>query len=146
MITESGAKMFEPDKGRVLTEGAIRAGQHRRRQLDKLSMDPVRSLELMKSSHAYGPMIHWVGVDPFFVIYGNANQFLLFNAYKKHNKYTKITCDATGSIVHKLSSYILHCKLFNCVEMSIFNIFRMNYRKTERKKFRSYLSLCFGDQ
>lgn len=102
MIKESGDKMFEPEKGRVISENAIRAGQCRRRQLDKLSTDPVKSLEFMKASNAYGSMIHWLGVDPFFVIYGSSNQFLLFDAYKKHNEYSRVACDATGSIVHKL--------------------------------------------
>lgn len=104
IIKKSGAEMFEQDKGRVVSENAIRAGQCRLRQLNKLSVDPIQSLQFMKASNAFGPMIHWLGVDPFFVIYGNVNQFILFNAYKKHNKYTKITCDATGSIAHKLST------------------------------------------
>lgn len=56
----------------------------------------------MKASNTFGTMIHWLGVDPFFVFYANPNQFMLFNAYKKKNEYTKITCDATGSIEHKL--------------------------------------------
>lgn len=95
--------MFEPDKGRVISQNAIRAGQSRKRQMNKLSSNPVHSLELLKRSHAFGPMIHWLGVDPFYVMYGSPNQFLLYDAYKKFNAYTKITCDATGSIVHKLS-------------------------------------------
>lgn len=102
LIRESSAEMFQPDTGRVLSENAIRAGQSRQRQQNKLSSDAVKSLEFLKASNAFGAMIHWLGADPFFVIYGSPNQFLLFNAYKKHNKSTKITCDATGSIVHKL--------------------------------------------
>lgn len=103
IIKKSAAKMFEPDKGRVISQNAIRAGQSRKRQMNKLSSNPVHSLELLKRSHAFGPMIHWLGVDPFYVMYGSPNQFLLYDAYKKFNAYTKITCDATGSIVHKLS-------------------------------------------
>lgn len=102
IIKESGAKMFEPDKGRAISENAIRAGQSRRRQLNKLSLDPIQSLQFLKASNAFQSMIHGLGFDPFFVMYGSPNQFSLYTAYKKHNKYTKITCDATGSIVHKL--------------------------------------------
>lgn len=105
IIKTSGAQMFEPDKGRVISENAIRAGQHRKRKMNKLSSNPVHSLELLKRSHAFGPMIRWLGVDPFFVMYGSPNQFLLYNTYTKFNAYAKITCDATGSIVHKLSKW-----------------------------------------
>lgn len=103
LTKKSNAKMFEQDKGRTVTENAIRCGQSRRRQNQKISTDPVTSLQLMKASNAYGSMIHCLAVDPFFVFYASKNQFMLFDAYKKKNKYTKITCDATGSIVHKLS-------------------------------------------
>lgn len=95
--------MFEAPKGRVISENAIRVGQYRQRQKDKLSDDPVISLQLLKASHAFGAMIHGIGLDPFFIMYGSPNQFLLFDAFTKNNKYTKATCDATGNIAHKLS-------------------------------------------
>lgn len=103
MVKESGQEMFQEDKGRVVSENAIRAGQCRNRQLNKLSLNPVQSVQFLKASNAYSSIIHSVGLDPFFVIYGSPNQYILYNAYKKWNKYTKITADATGSIVHKLS-------------------------------------------
>lgn len=102
LIKKSNAKMFEQDKGRTVTENAIRCGQSRHRQNQKISTDPLTSIQLMKASNAYGPMIHFLAVDPFSVFYASQNQFMLFDAYKKKNKYTKISCDATGSIVHKL--------------------------------------------
>lgn len=121
ILKASGTEMFEPEKGRVFTENAIRAGQSRRSQLDKLSTDPIKALELMKASNAYGSMIHWLGVDPFFVIYRNTNQLLLLKAYKKHNKYTKIICDATGSIAHKLSKqFFYNFSCLNCQPLIYF--------------------------
>lgn len=105
MTKESGSKMFEPEKGRTISENAIRAGQCRQRQLSKLSSAPLQALQFLKSSNAFGPMVHSIGADPFFVIYASANQFFLFNAYKKHNKYIKATADSTGNVAHKLSKF-----------------------------------------
>lgn len=88
LIKESQAEMFEPDKGRVISESAIRSGQSRNRQMNKLSTDPLKSLEFLSDSHSYGSMIHSIGNKPFFVIYASANQYLLYNAYKKAHKYS----------------------------------------------------------
>lgn len=41
LISKSGAKMFEETKGRDISENAIRAGQCRNRQADKLSYSPL---------------------------------------------------------------------------------------------------------
>lgn len=107
MIQESGAKMFEADKGRSISENAIRAGQFRQRQLNKLSTEPLQALQFLKCSNTFGPMIHFIGADPFVVIYASANQFLLYNTYKKSNRYIKASADATGSVVHKLCRFII---------------------------------------
>lgn len=102
MIRDSGAEMFETVKGRDVSENAIRAGQSRHRQLSKLSPSPLQAIEYLQVSHTYGPMIHMTGLNKFFCIYNSSNQFAMYNAYKKKNKHTKITADATGSIVHKI--------------------------------------------
>lgn len=107
MVKESNVQMFEPERGRVINESAIRAGQSRRRQRNKLSLDPVKSIEFLMESNAFGSMIHFLVNKPFSVIYGSPNQFLLYGAYKKKNKYTKITCDATGSVVHKIGKFLI---------------------------------------
>lgn len=103
MISKSGAKMFEEPKGREVSENAIRAGQCRNRQADKLFTSPLLALEYLKGTNAYGPSIHMTGLSPFFAMYAGNNQFALFDAYRKANKNTKICCDATGGLVHKIS-------------------------------------------
>lgn len=113
MINDAGAKMFEPVKGREISENAIRAGKSRHRQLTKLSSSPLQAIEYLQASHLYGPMIHMTGMNKFFCIYNSANQFAIYNAYKKKNEYTKITADATGSIVHKIRKhYFQHYRLY----------------------------------
>lgn len=103
-ISSSGAEMFERPKGREVSENAIRCGQNRQRQNKKLSNSPIQSLEYLKESNTYGPMIHWIGTSPFFIMYGSTNQMILHNAYRKHNTYRKLCLDGTASLVHKLSN------------------------------------------
>lgn len=102
-ITASDAKMFDQPKGRDVSENAIRCGQYRYRQNQKLSSSPIQALEYLKESNTYGPMIHWISTAPFFIMYGSPNQFILYDAYRKHNPYTKLSLDGTASLVHKLS-------------------------------------------
>lgn len=103
-ITESGAEMFEQPKGRDVTENAIRCGQYRHRQSKKLSDSPIQAVEYLKESNLYGPSIHWISTMPFSVMYGSPNQFILHDAYRKHNSYRKLCLDGTGGLVHKLSN------------------------------------------
>lgn len=103
-ITASGAKMFDEPKGRDVSENAIRCGQYRYRQSKKLSGSPIQALEYLKESNAFGPMIHWISTTPFSIMYGSTNQFILYDAYRKHNSYTKLCLDGTASLVHKLSN------------------------------------------
>lgn len=102
IINESGVQIIEPPKGRDISENAIRAGQSRTKQAKKLSPSPLQALEYLKATKAFGPSMHMTGLSPFFAIYGSPNQFALFKSYSQRNAYTKITCDATGGIVHKL--------------------------------------------
>lgn len=103
-IEASGAKMFYEPKGRDVSENAIRCGQYRYRQSKKLSDSPIQALEYLKESNSYGPMIHWISTSPVSIIYGSPNQFILFNAYRKANTYTKLCLDGTASLVHKISN------------------------------------------
>lgn len=104
MINKSGTKMFENPKGREVSANAIRCGQYRQNQGKKLSTLPLQAVEYLKESNMFGPMIHMVGLNPFFAMYGSRNQFVLYEAYQKNNMYTKVSCDATGSLVHKISN------------------------------------------
>lgn len=101
-IVASGSKMFEEPKGRDVSENAIRCGQYRYRQSKKLSGSPIQALEYLKESNTYGPSIHWISTSPVSIIYGSTNQFVLFNAYRKANSYTKLCLDGTAGLVHKI--------------------------------------------
>lgn len=111
-ILESGAKMFEKPKGREVSLNAIRCGQYRHNQSKKLSESTVQAVEYLKESNYFGPMIQMIGLSPFFTMYGSRNQFALYDAYKSHKNYTKVSCDATGGLVHKLrKSFVIDDKV-----------------------------------
>lgn len=96
------AKMFAKPYGRVPTANAIRCGKYRRRQKEKLSSDPYKALSYLKASNKYADTIHNIGMDNFYVTYSSPNQLKLFKAYKQKNRYTKLSCDATGGVANKL--------------------------------------------
>lgn len=104
MSVKSG-KMFELPKGRVPSSNAIRNLQSRNRAKEKLSPDMFKSLLYLQASKKYCQTIHMIGLLPFYVIFGSNNQFRLYNMYEKRNPLTKISCDATGSVVRKIGMY-----------------------------------------
>lgn len=101
-MNKSSAQMFEEPAGRDVSRNAIACGQYRNRQSKKLSIEPMQALEYLKESNAYFAIIHMISLSPVSVIYGSPNQFKLYDAYRKHNKYGKVCCDGTGGLVHKL--------------------------------------------
>lgn len=108
IIQEKGTKMFESSRGRTISANAIRAGQSRQRQLQKLvSTNPIESINYLKSSREFGSTIRMIGLSPFFVTYASPNQLALFKMYKQKNAYTKKTCDATGQLVHKIGMFFI---------------------------------------
>lgn len=106
MIREKDVQMFEQEKGRTISENAIRAGKSRVRKQNKISSSPLQAIGFLKVSNTFGPMIHMFGDNPFFVIYCSPNQFLLFKTYKRTCGYTKISGDSTGGVVHKLGKIV----------------------------------------
>lgn len=50
--------------------------------------------------------IQRIGLDPFYVLYCTPEQQKLFHAYHKKNKLFKVSCDATGGLVHKIGKKI----------------------------------------
>lgn len=104
MASKSG-EMFVKPKGRNPSANAIRNMQSRNHQKDRLSTDVLTSLQLMQNLPQYRNEIHQVLMQPFGVIYGSPNQFLLYEMHKKKSPVLKIFCDATGSLVRKLSMY-----------------------------------------
>lgn len=121
-ISKSGAQMFEQPIGRDVSANAIRCGQYRERQSNKLSNEPMQALEYLKESNAYSAMIHMISLSPVSVIYGSPNQFKLYDAYRKHSSYRKVCCDGTGGIVHKLGKFKLYNELLFCDILFIFII------------------------
>lgn len=99
-------KLFQAPKGRVPSANAIRNLQSRERTKDRLSNDIFHSLQLLQAAPKYKKTIHMVGLSPFFVIYGSNNQIRLYNMYEKRNKISKMSCDATGSVIRKLGKII----------------------------------------
>lgn len=104
-LSARGGKMFEASRGRVPDAHAIRSLQYREREKQKLSSDIFKSLFYLQNSPKYANIIHTIGYSPFHVMYGSPNQFRLL--YLKRNKMTKLSCDATGSVVRKISKYYL---------------------------------------
>lgn len=144
LIEESGSQIFEHPRGRDISQNAIRVGQCRYRQSKNLSKSPTQALEYLKATRAYGPSIHMTGLDPFFIIYGTPEQFVLYNTFCKQNSYSKVTCDATGGVVRKLGKFIFttHHSVISPLVLIIHFIFF--HRSSGWKTFRSNLFIFFG--
>lgn len=99
-------KMFEAPKGRQFTANAVRCAQYRNRLAKKLSSCPYTALEYLQASHSCVDTIHLNSRSPFACLYFSPSQLQLYTAYRRHNKYIKIYCDASGGIVFKLG---MHC-------------------------------------
>lgn len=101
-ILKESTQMFTAPKARTMSANAIRCGQYRQRKSQKISECPLTALNYLKSSNLYMNCIQRIGWDPFFVFYCTPEQTKLFNEFKKRNKDLKVSCDATGGVVHKL--------------------------------------------
>lgn len=111
MLVEK-AEMFIEPTARIPSANAIRCSKYRQRQKEKLSDDPFESLKYLQMSNMYANCIHRLGWNAFYVIYSSPEQIKLYQEYKKRNKLTKISCDATGGVVHKLRMCILYNIIF----------------------------------
>lgn len=103
-MLKQSSKMFLAPTSRIMTVNAVRCGQYRQRQKEKLSDCPITSLTYMKSSNLFTNCIHRIGNDPFFVFYCTPEQTKLFSEFKKKNKIFKVSCDATGGVVHPIGN------------------------------------------
>lgn len=104
-MLKTSTKMFQQPTGRIPSANAIRCGKYRQRKMERISSDPFDSLKYMQASNLYMNCIYRLGWNPFFVYYSTPEQMKLYQEYKKRNKITKISCDATGGVVHKLSIF-----------------------------------------
>lgn len=103
--------MFQKPKGRPLTSNAIRCAKYRDRNKNKLSDDPFKSLMYLQEMKAYANTIHINASKPLILLYISPGQIRLFKAYKRHNRYIRMSCDATGCLVFTLSNYELRIAL-----------------------------------
>lgn len=104
-LASKDGEMFTRMRGRVPSANAIRCIRYRHKQKERLSSDAFQALLLLQSSPTYKNTIHMIGISPFCLIYGSPKQFQLYDMYSKHNKETKISCDATGGLVRKIGLY-----------------------------------------
>lgn len=104
MLKESSG-MFKPTAARIPTANAIRCKQYRIRQSQKISTCPFTALTYLQHSNLYMNCISRLGWQPFNVFYSSPEQMKLLAVYKKRNPKWKVSCDATGGIVHKLGRF-----------------------------------------
>lgn len=114
-------ELFEAPVERIPTSNAIRCSQYRQRKSERVDDCPLKALELLKLSF-YNNWIRSIGYDPLSVIYVSTDTQVLYKVYKRKNKKTRISCDATGSIVKKLGKYsILLFLLCIALELNLLN-------------------------
>lgn len=105
LLCES-VELFEEPTERIMSANAIRCSKYRSRKNDRLDECPLKSLEVLKLSF-YDKWIRSIGLDPFYVIYANTDQEILFKVYKKKNKTISVSCDATGGVVRKIGKWLM---------------------------------------
>lgn len=103
-LLKESTNMFIEPTSRTMTANAVRCFKYRERKKGKISDCPLESLQFLKASHLFMNCIQRIGNDPFFVFYCTPEQVKLFHEYKKKNKQLKVSCDATGGIVHKIGN------------------------------------------
>lgn len=106
-IMRKKGELFKKPYGRVPTANAIRCGKYRLRQKEKLSDDPYKALQYLKASTKYMDTIQFIGQDFFSCIYSSPAQLKMYKAYKRKNRFTIITCDSSGGVVHKLGKIVV---------------------------------------
>lgn len=104
-LLKKSSQMFQAPTGRIMSANAIRCGQYRQRRKQKINECPFTALTYLQSSNMYKNCIQRVNYDPFAAFYTTPDQIKLYQEYKKRNPITKVKCDATGGLVHKLGVY-----------------------------------------
>lgn len=86
---------------RVPTSNAVRCGRYRLRKFDRLDECPIKAIQFLKLSD-FGQGIRSIGYNPFYTMYVTNDQIVMYNIYKRKNKSTIVSCDATGGVAHKI--------------------------------------------
>lgn len=103
MIRKS-ARMFKKPTSRILSGNAIRCRLYRERQKEKFSANPFESITYLQESTKHYNTVRRTGWKPFFLFFVSPEQEKLYKVYKKRNiENCKVSCDATGGLVRKLS-------------------------------------------
>lgn len=118
-LLKNSTNMFTAPTSRVMTANAIRCAQYRQRKNEKLSQCPIEALEYMMESNLYMNCIQRLGNKPFYVFYCTPEQMKLFHAFRNKNKSFKVSCDATGGLVHKIGNVTLLLCFF-CIEKFLY--------------------------
>lgn len=108
-LVSTNVKMFQFPTDRTPNLHAFHAGKHRSKVAEQLDDDPFVSLRILQNSNKYGTTIRSTGMKPFFTIYGSQDQILLFKEYAKRAKYSKVSCDATGSVIKSFGMFLHIC-------------------------------------
>lgn len=101
-LLKNSTRMFAEPTTRTVTANSVRCARYRQRMNDKISNCPITALLYLKSSNLFMNCIQRIGFDPFYVSYSTPEQKKLFNEFIRRNKSFKVSCDATGGIVHKI--------------------------------------------
>ncbi|XP_055306691.1 uncharacterized protein LOC129570987 [Sitodiplosis mosellana] len=101
LLNAATEDLFEMPAERIPSANAIRCAKYRAKKKEELDDCPIAALRVLKRSY-YTKWIRGIGDDPFYCMYGNTDQIILYKVYKKKNALTSISCDATGSVVRKI--------------------------------------------
>ena len=87
----------------VPTANALRIAKSRELKKGQYHENPIMSISYIKySDPLFHDAIKAIGFDPFFVQYWMSYQLQLYNDYCKNRPYSKISIDATDSVVKKI--------------------------------------------
>lgn len=116
-LLKDSSQMFAEPTARNVTANSIRCARYRQRVNDKISSCPITALSYLKASNLYMNCIQRISFDPFYIFYSTPEQKKMFNEFIKKNKTFKVSCDATGGIVHKIGK--IHQLFKICIKFNL---------------------------
>lgn len=92
----------EAEPAHLPTANALRIMKHREKKKKHENENPIVSINIIMHDPLYNGAIKVLGYEPFNVIYWHPSQLHVYTAYCKENPHSKLSIDATGSIVKKI--------------------------------------------
>ena len=92
----------EPEPVHLPTSNALRILKHREKKKKSEHENPIVSINIIMHDASYNGAIKALGYDPFYSIYWHPSQLHVYMAYCKKNIISKLSIDATGSLVKKI--------------------------------------------